>query len=379
VAIRAKRLNLAQARPVLPRWGRAAVRTTSVKWPENDERFVIEVVAADRTIGRYGPCSAATVRLVRDQVALPVLGLDPRAYRTLAIRRLVGRHVHGAHLRIALTAVRLAILDLLSRQTGTAICALLGGPTRTLVPAYASALGIDIDHPAAPEIAAWLVEEGFHGQKWSLPGFTAGDEPTADGRRLSRIRAAIGQDVPLMVDALGQWSVDYAIRMMPILAEANVAWLEEPFDAARIGQFARIREHHDVPLAAGEHAYDQTAQLALFAAHLVDIWQPDVGWNGGLVDALTIVDIAESHGVRVFPHGGSLAAALALAGLTDRETLPAVEYHLIQEPIRQQGLTEPVVPVRGVLPVRDAPGLVPSYLIADAVDVLAAEDGYDME
>jgi L-rhamnonate dehydratase len=60
--------------------------------------------------------------------------------------------------------------------------------------------------------------------------------------------------------------------------------------------------------------------------------------------------------------------------------LPAVEYHLTQEPIRQQVLTDPVVPHDGWLPIRDDVGLVEGYrMVPDAAAVPLSGDSHGME
>jgi L-alanine-DL-glutamate epimerase-like enolase superfamily enzyme len=380
VAVRARRL--ASGAPVgdvslLPDWAHAAVRPAPVPWPENREQFVVEVVAADGVVGRCGPCTAVTVQVIRDQIAPVLVGRHPRAHRTLTDRSVLGRHRAGGQFRIALSAARLALLDLSSRLARTSVCALLGGPTRTKVPCYASALGLDINHPVAKDVAAWLVEQGFYGQKWTLPGFSCGEEPAVDAARLAHLRDAVGPGGRLMVDALGRWSLDYAVRMSPILADLGIAWLEEPLDPLRSADLRRLHTAGAVPIAAGEHAYDAAAQLTLIGSGLVDIWQPDVGWQGGLADALTVADFAAAAGLRVFPHGGSLATATALAALTDPEVLPAVEYHLTQEPVRQQAQLEPPIPDLGQLPVRDDVGIVGEFATTamPAIELAGGDDG----
>ena len=74
----------------------------------------------------------------------------------------------------------------------------------------------------------WLAQQGYYGQKWALPGFGREEEPQADQARLLRLREAAGPHARIMVDALGQWSADYAARMMPLLGELGIAWIEEP-------------------------------------------------------------------------------------------------------------------------------------------------------
>ncbi|MGW2051837.1 helix-turn-helix domain-containing protein [Streptomyces sp. NPDC001858] len=96
-----------------------------------------------------------------------------------------GRHRSGPHACQAASAVELACWDLASRAAGVKVTALLGGTSRTTVPAYATALGFDPAHPAAPDAAAWITEAGFWGRSGRCPGSLS-----SPGRRLSRGRSA---------------------------------------------------------------------------------------------------------------------------------------------------------------------------------------------
>ncbi len=363
-AVRARRLGRGSGSPAIPAWARCALRPPTRSWPEHADEYLVEVVCADGAIGRYGPCSATTVRVIADQLAPLVLGMDVSAFRLLR-GAMVGRHRSGAHVRVAVSAVELAVLDAAARRCGVSVARLLGGPTRERVPGYASALGLDVDHPIAADVAAWLAEQGYWGQKWFLPGFIRGEEPRRDAARLEGLRAAAGADARVMVDAGGTWSDDYALRMIPALHATQVAWLEEPFDHRVAADWARLRSSSPVPLAAGEHAYDRTAQLYLLIDRVVDVWQPDVGWAGGIEEALWSVELAATLGLRTFPHGGSLAGALALAGLTAPADVPAVEYHLTQAPRRESVMAQPMEPRGGWLPVPQRPGLAEGYLLPD--------------
>jgi L-rhamnonate dehydratase len=375
IEVRASPLAARQVNvPALPDWAAPALRPPPpVPWPENDELFVLEVESDDGAVGSYGPCTRTTVQVVRDQIAPLLIGCPPAAHRAQPQQGVLGRHRSGAHLRVALSAGELAVTDLVSRRSGVPVSAVLGGPTRHQVAAYASALGVEVDHPLAPQVAAWIAEQDYYGQKWSLPGFGRGEEPHADLSRLARIRDAIGPQSRLMVDALGGWSVDYAIRMARGLAELDVAWLEEPLAPGNTVGLAAVRSSSSsVPLAVGEHAYDHHDQIRMIVTGEVDIWQPDVGWGGGLRTATQTTDLAAAFGLRVFPHGASLAAATALAGITDPAVLPAVEYHLTQEPLRQACLQVPMEPAAGVLPIRSGPGLCDGYLIDGGPPVMLA-------
>lgn len=345
---------------VLPTWAFDACSTTPARWPENDTTLVLEVRSAVGCSGFFGPCSPTTIQVVADQVGPALLGMSARAHRTIATTRPKGRHISGAHFRIACSAARLAIVDLVSRQLGDSVATTLGGPTRTEVPAYATALGVATGHPLAPDIARWLKEQGFWGQKWSLR-LSDSDDVFRLGGWLTALRDAVGFDTNIMIDALADWPMDHLVRMIPILAEHGVAWLEEPAKNAMSHQVRQAAVAAGLPLASGEHAYDPGAQLRAIVGHGVDVWQPDVSWHGGLVEALHISDLAHGQGIRVFPHGSAVPATVAFAGLVSPRTLPAIEFHLTQEPGRQACLTEPMMPVHGALQIRNGPGLVHGY------------------
>jgi L-alanine-DL-glutamate epimerase-like enolase superfamily enzyme len=355
----------------LPSWAWPALRAVASSWPENADRYVVEVAAADGATGQFGPCSRAVVDLVRDQLAPALTGLDVEAYRSHAAAVPLGRHRTGSHLRLARSALELALLDLASRRCGRAVTALLGGPTRASVPVYATALGVDIGHSLAPDVARWLVSEGYYGQKWGLPGFERGEEPAADIARLDRIRAAIGGESRLMVDACGRWTLDYARRIAPALAEFGVTWLEEPLGAEQLDRLPALRLGPVPPIAGGEHTYEPRDQYGQLVTGTFDVWQPDVAWCGGLRQALASADVASALGIRVYPHGSCLAGAAALAGATDPQTVPAVEFHLTQQPLREQVLVDSLAPLGGHVAVRTQPGLCGEYRIAGDAEILA--------
>jgi L-rhamnonate dehydratase len=342
---------------VLPDWAKPAVLTPVAQpWGENRHRFVVGAIDDDGITGWFGPVSLGVATIVIDEVAPAVIGSDVRPWRAFVNIRPAGRHRKGAHARLAVTAVELAVWDLRSQTTNTPITTLLGGRMRTLIPAYATALGIDIDHPLAPEIATWIVGEGFWGQKWGLPGHARGEPPQQDHRRLERLRAAVGDTARLCIDARGCWTVDYMRRMLPALAAQNVVWVEEP---GRVGmsdltQFGLVH-------ACGEHDYDPDEQARTLTNGSIGVWQPDPTWNGGLAHCLRMVDLATALGIPCFPHGNGLPVALHLAAVTPGYAVPAVEYHLTLEPLRQAAYTAPLVPAKGAFSVFDEPGLTAPY------------------
>ncbi len=326
-------------------------------WPEHRTRFAIEVVG-DGVSGWHAPVGEGVARLVVDTLADGLVGHDAAAPRKLVYRPRAGRHQQGAHARQAVSAVELACWDLASRASGRTVPELLGGTVRARVPAYASALSLNPVHPEAVKAAGWIAEQGFWGQKWPLTKELLRQGPRVVGRVLGALREAAG-DGRFMVDGLRRCRLDEALALMPVLADLDVAFAEELVEP---GGFAwgRVRvAGAGVPIAAGEHAVDEHEQTRLLAGGAVDVWQTDPGWSGGLARSLHTTEVAADLGMATFPHGDRLWAALALAAACCRDKVPAVEWHLTLEPLRQQVFTEPVVVEAGLLPSSPGAGLAP--------------------
>ncbi len=324
-------------------------------WAEHRTRFAIELVG-DGASGWHAPVGEAVLRIVADDLASGLVGHDAAAPRRLGYRRKTGRHRCGAHARQAASTVELACWDLLSRATGLSVTGLLGGTIRDTVPAYASALGLDPAHVAAPEAAAWITQAGFWGQKWPLtkPLILAG--PRVVARTLSPLREAVGGG-RFMVDGLGRCHLDEAMRLLPVLADLQVTFAEELLPPGSWGWHRLRAAGTSVPMAAGEHAVDEAEQIRMLSGGQVDVWQVDPGWSGGLTRSMHTTELAADLGMATFPHGDRLSAGLALAGACCRDTIPAIEWHLTLEPLRQQIFSTPTHVEDGMLPVRNAAGL----------------------
>lgn len=339
----------------VPEWALPAVRTPRAQhWPDNRTRLAVEITTQDET-GWFGPIGAPVARLITEQLGPSLVGRDAVTWRWLEGLQLAGRHQQGPHARMALSAVELALWDLRSRLLRRPVTELLGGALREHVPAYATALGFDIDHPLAADLARWIAEEGFWAQKWRLPGCTRGEPVQADIARLARLRAAMGEQARFCLDVGGSWDRSYARQLLPALAEHQVAWVEEPAPVP-----PRWFAEAGIAVAGGEHNVDLDDQHRSMLSEDVQVWQPEPAWNGGLGPTLRLVDLATAEGLLTCPHGTALSVASLLAGLHTAEQVPAVEYHLTLEPLRQGGIHLPLAPDAGWLPVRATPGLTDS-------------------
>jgi L-alanine-DL-glutamate epimerase-like enolase superfamily enzyme len=322
----------------VPDWAESGLRQAHAPWPEDDEQWELTIADEHGCQGRYGGFSSVVLQIIRLQIA-PAM-TKPFSFAACGGAEQVptlGRHRRGSHFRIAVSVVDLALWDLVAHAAAEP------ASPAGCVPAYASALGFEIHHPVAPSLAAWLTEQGFGLQKWRLSGEM--ERARDDIARCAEIGAAAGGAARVAVDGVASWPADYASLVVPELAAIGIGWIEEPV-AGGVEELAPLAGP-GVRLGWGEHAYDPQVQRAAMKSGFVDVWQPDVGWCGGLTAAIGATRVAHQHGIPVYPHGGSLVAGCALAAWCGADAVPAVEYHLTQEPWRQRFARRPLVPAAG--------------------------------
>ena len=232
----------------------------------------------------------------------------------------------GGSLTHAISAIDIALWDLLGLATGHPVGRLLGGRYRDRIRPYASIL-MQAPEPLGDELAG-LLGQGFRAFKlgWGPFGRVTA---AMDDAIVRRAREAVGPDVALMVDAGGSdafWRNGYkwALRTADMLAEHGVAWFEEPLAPDAIDDYRLLREHSRVPIAGGEVLTRRQAFLPWLQTHALDIVQPDATKVGGLSESRRIAWTAIDNGVAVVPHGWNTALGLA-ADLQLASALPGTE------------------------------------------------------
>ena len=227
----------------------------------------------------------------------------------------------------AISAIDIALWDLLGKQLGVPVFVLLGGKMSTSIRAYASWLYATEDLDAlAAEAASWA-EQGFTAVKQRLPfGPLDGREGIRKNVRLVQtVVDAVGADVDVMADAYMSWDVGYAIRCLRAIEDAGLRlrWIEEPAIPDDVLGLARIRAAVSTPVAAGEHEATRYGFRDLIDAGAVDVLQPDVNRLGGITEARRVWALGETFGLDVIPHlGFAHNAQLAATSLAT----PLLEY-----------------------------------------------------
>jgi L-alanine-DL-glutamate epimerase-like enolase superfamily enzyme len=208
---------------------------------------------------------------------------------------------------VAISAVDIAIWDLLGKATNQPVFRLLGGKTKEKIPVYASRLYSQPLDDLAKE-AKQYKDQGYRAMKLRF-GWGPADGAAGMQRNLELVRTVrevIGDEIDLMADAYMGWTLDYARRMIPLLAPYQLRWLEEPVIPDDIAGYAALKAMNQIPIAGGEHEFTLYGFRELLDARAVDYIQFDTNRVGGISQARKISALAEAYEVPVIPHAGQM-------------------------------------------------------------------------
>ncbi len=258
-------------------------------------------------------------------------------------------HVHyvgrGGVASFAISAADIALWDLRGKASGRPLWQMAGGHNRT-TRAYAG--GIDLNFARDKLLAniQGYLDRGFEAVKIKV-GRPSLDDDTA---RVAAVRALIGPDRKLMVDA------NYGLDRAQALAAAkafephDIAWFEEPIDPEDLEGYAQMADAVAIPLAQGENLHSRDEFRRAIAQAKLAFIQPDASNCGGVTGWMEVAAMAQAAGIPVCSHGMqelhvSLMASQPHAGWMEVHSFPIDAY-----------TTRPFVlqNAKGVAP--DAPG-----------------------
>jgi len=258
----------------------------------------------------------------------------------------------------ALSAIDIALWDIMGKFYGQPIHVLLGGKWRDKVRAYASTLFRPTPQ-AMREAARRYLDQGFTAVKFGWGVF--GKDPALDIQLVEAARAEIGDRHDLLIDA--GWFVERtpkeAIRLIRSIEPYRPFFVEEVLHPEDYDGYRQVTRSVETLIACGEQEATEWGFRQLIERAGVDVLQPDLTRCGGFTAARKIVHMAELANRLVIPHSWCsdllTAASLHLNAFQRRAVF--VEFNTSQGPLSRALLREPLKLVDGCLAVPCAPGL----------------------
>jgi D-galactarolactone cycloisomerase len=317
---------------------------------------VIEVITDSGLIG-WGEGSSAPSAL---DIERCVIGKSPFDYEVIYDDLSKG----GKDARSA-CGVEIALWDVMGKALDQPVWQLLGGRRRSKVLAYASGLFKPEvgDHVAAlAEEASRYRDMGFQAVKMKM-----GFGPDQDERIVSAVRAAIGDDVALAIDANCAYDPATAIDSGKRCMNYDLLWYEEPIAPLDVAGYAVIKQALPTCRLAGAEGLPGSVSFReLIQARVLDVIQPDISIAGGFTEMKRIAAMAYADYVRVIPHmwGGAIRLAATLHYQATMPDLPKAlnpfpcycEYDMTENGLRTELGTQ--FPMKdGWVDIPEGPGL----------------------
>ena len=263
--------------------------------------------------GRYFGESTATVQLVIRRYLGPAAIGVPVGNIGLLHQRMDAA-VKGYP--YAKAAMDIAAYDLAGRARGIPVHDLIGGAVRDTIPIAHSIGLMAVEH--GEREAAKVASEGIRTIKIKV-----GIEPARDVDMVRRIRAAVGPDVSLCVDANeGYKTPGEAIKTIRKMEAFDLIYAEQP--VAGIARMAEVARAIDTPVMADESAWNSHDVVDIIerrAAQIVSIYTTK---PGGLYRAMEVAAVARAAGIICNVNGSAELGIGNLANLALAAAAPAV-------------------------------------------------------
>jgi len=208
-------------------------------------------------------------------------------------------------LSAAMSAMDVAMWDILAKSVDKPVHALLGGRVRDKVRVFANVFGATLDEVA--ESARQQVAKGFTSLR-TTPMFRGFEKQTPtqvikDGVAIVRaIREAVGDEVDLGLEIHRNLATDQAILLAHELEPYRILYYEDPLAPESVSAIEYIARHINLPIATGERFYNLQQFKELIDSKTVSMIRPDLSLAGGFTQERKIAGMAEAAFVGIFPH-----------------------------------------------------------------------------
>ncbi|MDO5580484.1 MAG: galactonate dehydratase [Planctomycetia bacterium] len=270
----------------------------------------------------------------------------------------------GPVLMSAISAIDIALWDILGKDLGVPVWRLIGGEVRDRVPCYANGWFVPAKTPEEfGEKAAEAVKNGFRALKWDPFGsaWRYLDPPHFKEaiRCVEKVYEAAQGKTEILIEGHGRFDLPTATRIAHALEPFNILWFEEPIVPDTMEALADFRSRVRVPIAFGERLYGANSFRTLLESRAADYIQPDVSHAGGITELKKIAALAWTHQIPMCPHNpsGPVANAATLQLAASTPNFMFLETMASDVPWRNEICDENVIIEDGSMLIPDRPGI----------------------
>lgn len=294
---------------------RTPVRIASIELLRNGSVYLVRARSADGAVG------IARTKQVEDYIPILLrrvipyfIGKDARDLESLVDGVYIANYkMAGQAFWCPVAFVELSLFDLLGRIAGKPVGELMGGVIRREIPVYLSGSVRETKAEEEVEIYAKALElTGAKAVKLKIGGRMSRNADVYPGRTarlMTLARRRLGDNVVIYADANGSYDSAAAMEVGKMLQDLKVAFFEEPCPWEELGETKRVADALSMPVAGGEQDASLWRFQWMIENRVVDIVQPDLNYNGGLIRAARVARMARTARMQITPHNTQTDAA----------------------------------------------------------------------
>ncbi|MEQ1796633.1 MAG: dipeptide epimerase [Lacibacter sp.] len=262
-----------------------------------DADNILVIIRTNEGLSGYGECSPYmsingesmnTCYIVGQYLAAALKGKDPLQIEecVTAMDRVITRN------ESIKSAFDMALYDIAAQHAQQPLYQFLAGSKNKIISTDMT-VGLGSPEKMANEALQYKTE-GFPSIKVKL-----GTTTEADVARIKAIRTAIGNELPLRIDANQGWTVDTAITTLNALSAFGIEHCEEPIARWNYMELPKVRKNSPIKIMSDESCFDEHDAERLAEINASDYFNIKLGKSGGIYHALKIVEVAKAHNIKL--------------------------------------------------------------------------------
>lgn len=302
----------------------------TVQTPEHPHILWV-CVHTDKGITGYGettPRTTSVRRVIHDIAAGMIIGENPLEIEKIWHDLFQAVHYHGyagSEMR-AISAIDMALWDILGKYANQPVYQLLGGKVRDKIPVYNTCVshGVYDDQEMfmkmPGKLAENLLQQGFTAMKiWpfdiyseSTRGHGITRQDLNKGKNvIKEIREAVGNEMDIALEGHACWDLPTAVKIAQELEQYDLMWLEDMIPADHPQTVKQLRDSVKTPLCVSERLFTRYQFLPYLEQGAVDYVIPDICWVGGISELKKVSVLASAYHLPIAPHncGGPIQTA----------------------------------------------------------------------